>query len=106
MRTGAGDLALLHLPHDDASGFDTELLHVAGQIGVVPRQHRLAGRASVRLDDLRGETMPRWPGKPDVAGSGPIVRDGSQLMQLIALGETIAVLPAASAEHLRRDLVG
>ncbi|HTJ38842.1 MAG TPA: LysR family transcriptional regulator [Dactylosporangium sp.] len=102
LRTGEADMALLHLPHDDASGFDTELLHVDGQIAVLPQGHRLAGRRSIRLDDLTGETLPRWR---DVPGTGPVVRDGSQLMQLIALGETIALLPAASEAYLRRDLV-
>ncbi|GAA4249175.1 LysR family transcriptional regulator [Dactylosporangium darangshiense] len=102
LRTGEADMALLHLPHDDASGFDTELLHVDGQIAVLPQGHRLAGRRSIRLDDLSGETLPRWR---DVPGTGPVVRDGSQLMQLIALGETIALLPAASEAYLRRDLV-
>ncbi|MGI5238472.1 LysR family transcriptional regulator [Dactylosporangium sp. CA-139066] len=102
LRTGVADVALLHLPYDDASGFDTELLHVDGQVAVLRPEHPLAGRAAVRLDELEGETFPRWPGMP---GTGPLIRDGSQLMQLIALGETIALLPAASAEHLRRDLV-
>ncbi|MFD0575673.1 LysR family substrate-binding domain-containing protein [Dactylosporangium darangshiense] len=102
LRTGEADMALLHLPHDDASGFDTKLLHVDGQIAVLPQGHRLAGRRSIRLDDLSGETLPRWR---DVPGTGPVVRDGSQLMQLIALGETIALLPAASEAYLRRDLV-
>ena len=95
-------MALMHLPHDDVSGFDTELLHVAGQVAILPAGHRLAGRAALHLDDLHGETMPRWP---SMTGPGPVVRDSSQLMQLIALGQTIAVMPATAAAHLRRDLV-
>lgn len=102
LRTGAADMALLHLPHDDVSGFDTELLSVTGQVAILPSGHRLAGRTALRLDDLHGETMPRWP---SMTGSGPEVRDTSQLMQLIALGQTIAVMPATVTAHLRRDLV-
>jgi DNA-binding transcriptional LysR family regulator len=102
LRTGAADLALLHLPYDDASGFDTELLHVAGQVAILPSGHRLAGRTALRLDDLRGETMPRWPA---MTGPGPEVRDTSQLIQLIALGQTIALMPDTVTEHLGRDLI-
>ena len=46
--------------------------------------------------------MPRWP---STTGTGPVVRDSSQLMQLIALGQTIAVMPTTATAHLRRDLV-
>ncbi len=102
LRTGAADLALMHLPYDDVSGFDTELLHVAGQVAILPSGHRLAGQTALRLDDLRGETMPRWPA---MTGPGPQVRDTSQLMQLIALGQTIALMPDTVTERLRRDLV-
>jgi DNA-binding transcriptional LysR family regulator len=102
LRTGAADMALMHLPHDDLSGFDMELLHVGGQVAILPAGHRLAGRAALHLDDLHGETMPRWPA---MTGTGPVVRDTSQLMQLIALGQTIAIMPATITAHLRRDLV-
>jgi hypothetical protein len=65
----------------------------------------LAGRAGVRLADLHGEKMPRWPGMSEDDATGPVVRDGGQLMQLIALGRTIAVLPESVRTHLRHDLV-
>ncbi|GIG88761.1 LysR family transcriptional regulator [Plantactinospora endophytica] len=102
LRAGAVDMALMVLPYDDTSGFDTELLRIDGQIAILPAGHQLAGRPSVRLDDLQGETQPRWPGMP---GTGPVVRDAAQLMQLISLGETIAIVPAAAKAHLRHDLV-
>jgi DNA-binding transcriptional LysR family regulator len=105
LRDGRADAGLLHLPHDDPSGFDTEELLVEGQVVVLPRGHRLSGRASVRLADLAGETMPRWPGSPDDGDGRPLVRDAGQLMQLIALGRTVAVLPRSAAGHLREDLV-
>ncbi len=45
-------------------------------------------------------------GTPDLTPRpGPVVRDSSQLVQLIALGQTIAVMPATATAHLRRDLV-
>lgn len=41
---------------------------------------------------------------PDEGAAGPEVRDSAQLMQLIALGEVVAVLPESVVSHLRRDL--
>lgn len=38
--------------------------------------------------------------------SGPEVRDSGQLLQLIALGRTVAVLPESVLRLLRSDLVG
>ncbi|MGH3319754.1 MAG: LysR family transcriptional regulator [Streptosporangiaceae bacterium] len=105
LRDGRADAAFLHAPHDDLSGIDTEELLVQRQVAVLPAWHRLAGRDGVRLADLEGETMPRWPGMAADAASGPEVRDAGQLMQLIVLGHTIAVLPESAVGHVRRDLV-
>jgi DNA-binding transcriptional LysR family regulator len=41
----------------------------------------------------------------DEMAPGPLVRQGGQLLQLIALGKTIAVLPESVRRHLRDDLV-
>ena len=101
LRDGRADVAFLHRPHDDMSGFDTEELVSLRAVAVLPSTHRLAGKRSLRLADLDGETMPRWPG---MAGDGPEVRDSAQLMQLIALGRTIAVLPESVRDHLRAGL--
>jgi len=102
LRDGRADVAFLHTPHDDMSGFDTEELLTLRQVAVLPETHRLARKRSVRLADLDGETTPRWPG---MAGDGPEVRDSAQLMQLVALGATIAVLPESVRDHLRGGLV-
>lgn len=105
LRDGRADLGLLHLPYNDIDGLDVEELLVERQVVVLPREHRLAGQSSVCLADLRGETMPRWPGVPAGELTGPVVHDPGQLMQLIALGRTIAVLPESVLGHLRADLV-
>jgi DNA-binding transcriptional LysR family regulator len=102
LRDGRADVALLHLPWDDVSGFDTEQLLVEGAVAVLPAGHRLAGQPNLRMADLDGETFPRWPG---MAGPGPEVRDTGQLMQLIAVGQIIAVLPSSVRRQLRTDLV-
>jgi DNA-binding transcriptional LysR family regulator len=40
-----------------------------------------------------------------MSGDGPEVRDSAQLMQLIALGRTIAVLPESARTSLNAGLV-
>ncbi len=109
LRDGRADVALLHLPFDSAAGLDTEELSTEGQVVVLPAGHALAGRACLRMTDvaaLPGLPMPRWPRSdgtyPD--GSGPRVRDNTQLYQLIALGRASAVLPESCRSHLSRDL--
>ena len=105
LRDGRADVGLLHSPFDDLSGFDAEELLVEGMVAVLPRGHRLAGRDSLRLADLDGEPLPRWPGKSPSGATGPLVQDPAQLLQLIALERTIAVLPESVRHDLRRELV-
>ena len=102
LRDGRADVALLHGPYDDMSGFDTEELLTQRTVAVLPRTHRLANRPSLQMADLDGEKLPHWPGK---AGDGPEIRDSAQLMQLIALGRTIAVLPESVRENLHAGIV-
>lgn len=102
LRDGRADVGLLHRPHNDLSGLDTEDLLVERQVVVLPARHQLAGRTRVRLADLEHETMPRWPG---TSGDGPVVNDSGQLMQLVALGRLVAVLPESVLGQLRQDLV-
>jgi len=109
LRDGRADVALLHLPFDSTAGLDTEQLCTEGQVVVLPAGHPLTGRAHLRMADvtaLSGLPMPRWPDRdgtyPD--GPGPQVRDHAQLLQLIALGRTVAVLPESCRAQLHRDL--
>ncbi|CAB4936085.1 MAG: LysR family transcriptional regulator [Actinobacteria bacterium] len=94
LRDGRADVALLHRPFDDLVGLDVEDLGTEGQLAVLPAGHPLTGRTDVVLADLAdlpGLPAARWPGHP--AGPGPQIRDHAQLLQLIALGRTYAVLP-------------
>jgi DNA-binding transcriptional LysR family regulator len=102
LREGEADAALLRLPHDDTEGFAYEELLTEREVAILPRTHRLAGRESITMADLRGEQLPRWPGHPP--NGGPLVRDSAQLLQLIALGRTIAVLPPSATHYLRTDV--
>jgi DNA-binding transcriptional LysR family regulator len=105
LRDGRADVAMLYGPRENLTGFATEELLVEEQVVVLPHGHRLAGRAAVSVADLRGETMPRWPHLPPDGADGPEVQDAGQLMQLIALGQVVAVLPESVRGQLRHDLV-
>ena len=102
LRDGRADMAFLHSPHDELNGFDTEELLTLRSVALLRRGHRLSSRRSLQLKDLEGEPMPRWPG---MTNDGPEIRDTSQLMQLIALGRLVAVVPESARADLRPDLV-
>ncbi len=100
LRDGRADVGLLYVPFDDLDGLAHETLHTEGRVVVVPAGHRLAGQPSVCLSDLEGETLPSWKGVPAGNGTGPEVADVVQLLHMITLGRTIAVLPRSLVEPL------
>ncbi|MEU1211515.1 LysR family transcriptional regulator [Streptomyces sp. NPDC005791] len=109
LRDGRADVALLHRPFDATAGFDTEDVSTEGQIAVLPAWHDLAGRSGVHLAEistLPGLPMPRWPRAdgtyPD--GTGPQVRDHTQLLQLVALGRAVMIAPESCRAQLGGDL--
>lgn len=102
LREGHADAALLRFPHDEAEGLAHEELLTEQDAAILPRTHRLADRESLTMSELADEQFPQWPGHPP--NGGPLVRDSAQLMQLIALGRTIALLPASTGRHLREEL--
>lgn len=106
LRDGRADVALLHRPFDSTTGLDSEVLSTEGQVAVLPAGHPLSERPELRqadVDALRDLPQPRWPrvdgSYPD--GPGPQVRDHQQLLQLIGLGRTVAVLPESVQAQLR-----
>ncbi|SCX59588.1 DNA-binding transcriptional regulator, LysR family [Klenkia marina] len=108
LRDGRADVALLHRPFDDLAGLDVEELGTEGQIAVLPAGHELGTRPELVLADLDGVPglpAPRWPGPSGVtSGPGPQVRDHAQLLQLIGLGRTFAVLPDSVRGQLPEGL--
>lgn len=102
LREGQADAALLRFPHDDPEGFAYEELLTEQDVAVLPNTHRLADRTSLTMADLAGERLPQWPGSPP--NGGPAIRDNAQLMQLIALGRTIALLPGSCEQHVHANL--
>ncbi|MFC4007506.1 LysR family transcriptional regulator [Nonomuraea purpurea] len=99
LRDGRADVAFLHSPYEDLTGFDSEPLRVEASIAILSSGHRLAGRAFVRLADLDDDPTPCWPGQQRE------ISDPATLMQLVALGRLIAVGPESVRDQLRRDLV-
>ncbi|MGW4769639.1 LysR family transcriptional regulator [Nocardia sp. NPDC004278] len=98
LREGKADAALLYAPPDDVRGLDTEMLLSDAPVAVLPVSHPLAHRACLRMADLAGENLHKHPTDANAAGSI------SELMHLIALRRTVAVLPRSLTTPLREDL--
>ena len=105
LRDGRADVGLLYVPFDDLDGLAHEVLHIEGRVAIVPSGHRLAGRGSVQMSDLEGETLPGWKGIPGGDGDGPEVADVLQLLHMITLRRMIAVLPRSLVEPVEAGLV-
>lgn len=106
LRTGRADVALLHRPYDTVTGFDCEDLYTEQQVLVLPTGHPLANRSQMSMAEINALTdlpLPRWPRRDGTyrEGPGPQVRDHTQLLQLIALGRTCAVMPESLRAQLR-----
>ncbi|SEG93160.1 DNA-binding transcriptional regulator, LysR family [Actinacidiphila yanglinensis] len=109
VRDGRADVALLYAPFDDLSGLDHETLAVEGRVAILPPGHRLASRPELTMADLEHETLPRWKGV-DWTGvpegeDGPEIADAAQMVHLIQLGRTLAVLPRSLARPEHPGLV-
>lgn len=104
LRDGRADAALLYSPADDLSGLDTEPLLTEPLMAVLPASHPLATRASLRTADLRDENVHGRPGSPTGSEAGPEAGSLTELLQLVALGQTVAMVPRFVTTPLRHDL--
>ncbi|MET1133750.1 MAG: LysR family transcriptional regulator [Aeromicrobium sp.] len=109
LRDGRADVAILHRPFDDTSGFDADTLLVEDQVLILPAGHPESTRASMTVAEatsIPGLPMPRWPrldgSYPD--GPGPELRDLTQVLQLVRLGRAAIVLPDSARDNLRDGL--
>lgn len=75
------------------------------QVAALPLHHRLAASAALVLADLDGEPLVLRAGAGPQEINGSPVRDVGQLMQLVALGQAIAVVPESARRHVRPDVV-
>lgn len=116
LRDGRADVALVSRPFDDR-GLETERLYEEPRVAALPIGHELAARDVLCADDLAGIPAPRWnranvaernywAARPDESVDGPIVQDSSQLLEVVAFGQAIALVPRSMAErHIRPDVV-
>jgi DNA-binding transcriptional LysR family regulator len=108
LRQGLADVALLYEPFDQ-EGLAFELLIEEPRLVALPTAHPLAGYELVSLSQLEHEFAPTpgpyvWQVRtPDGVGTLPRVRDISHLLQLVELGEIVAMLPASVAVRFLRD---
>jgi DNA-binding transcriptional LysR family regulator len=107
LRDGRADVAILHQPFDDLSGFDTDVLTVEDQVLILPAGHPASTRTSMTVAEATSILpMPKWPNLdgtyPD--GPGPELRDLTQILQLIRLGRAAIVLPESARDNLRDGL--
>ena len=92
------------------------VLYTEPRVLVVASSHRLAGRASVTLDDFADEPIPTFPDpawnafwrldpRPDgrPVPDGPLVKTFQDKIELIAAGDAVAIMPAGD-DTLRSDL--
>ena len=116
LRDGRADVALVGCPGNN-DGLDVEVLFTERRVAALPAGHELAGRAALACADFAGRATPFWPDSSaadraywsgqDVTGGvvtpGPEVRDSAQLLETVALGQAIALLPASITEWRSRD---
>jgi len=105
LRDGRADVAILHQPFDDISGFDVDVLRVEDQVLVLPASHPTSRATSLTVADARSIPdlpPPRWPRLDGTypEGPGPELRDLTQVLQLVRLGRASIMLPESSRASL------
>jgi LysR family transcriptional regulator, benzoate and cis,cis-muconate-responsive activator of ben and cat genes len=116
LRDGRADLALIGTPYD-RRGIHLEELTSEPRVAALPAGHELVRRRVLYCRDLAGLPFPDWPGADederdywsgrDVHGGpvapGPAAGDSSQIIEAVALGRTVALIPASLAGYNRRS---
>ena len=105
LRDGRADVAILHRPFDDTSGFDVDELGVEEQVLILPSGHPASTRSSMTVAEatsIPDLPLPRWPNLDGTypEGPGPELRDLTQVLQLVRLGRTAIILPESARANL------
>ncbi|GAB3148357.1 LysR family transcriptional regulator [Amycolatopsis stemonae] len=100
------DVAVVRLPLR-AAQLHVTVLYDEPRVLLLPRDHRLAGKESVTLDDIADEPLPRvldaeWDAfwrvdpRPDgrPAPGGPLIDAIEDKIELVASGQAVAIIPA------------
>ncbi len=119
VRDGRADVALLGCP-GDLEGLDVEVIFTEARIAALPKDHELTARPALTCADLAGLPTPQWRGSSaaeraywagqDVRGGrvapGPRIEELSQVLDVVARGQAVALLPRSVSERNRRaDIV-
>ena len=122
LREGRIDLGFVSLPLD-AEGLVTQTTHRVRLFVALPEEHALAGRETIRLEELSGEAYTLWPrhlspGSYDQlfalfarAGFGPpVMMEGGlpstrTVLGMVAAGLTIALIDPVMAQMATRGVV-
>lgn len=118
LRDGTADVALVRLPCD-LTDLDSEPLFTEPRIAALSSMHKLAESERLSLSDLAQEPTPRWvnadptqraywKGQDGTAQGkdereGPYVSNMGQLLDVVALGQAVAYLPASVTKRYAQD---
>jgi LysR family transcriptional regulator, benzoate and cis,cis-muconate-responsive activator of ben and cat genes len=113
IRRGDADVALAGSPFDPR-GLDFEPLTTEPRLAALPVTHPLARHTVLNRADLAGEPVPRWTNwtpldraywSYDGSPEGPEVASVSQMLDIVSLGQAVALVPqSVAAANPRPDL--
>nr|BFE37324.1 hypothetical protein GCM10010200_095750 [Actinomadura rugatobispora] len=115
VRDGRADVAIAAC--FDGHGLETRLLTTEPRVAALTSGHELAGRDVLSTADLIAEPAPRWSvpavvdrdhwlGSPDRPADGPVVEDIAQMLEVVALGQAVALVPSSlAARNIRPDVI-
>ncbi|MEV0953572.1 LysR substrate-binding domain-containing protein [Promicromonospora sp. NPDC050249] len=113
LHDGRADVSYLRRPFD-AAGLSTELLFSEPRVVMLPAKHELATATGVLMNDLAAEHLLQDPAAvPEWAAiaaemrrrRGParsLSRTVEEKLELVAVGQGIAILPLSTAQFYRR----
>ncbi|RSM67790.1 LysR family transcriptional regulator [Kibdelosporangium aridum] len=114
VRDGRADVAIAACV--DGHGLEIEPLATEPRVAALAAGHDLAKREVLSTADLIAEPAPRWSdprvvdrdywlGNPARPADGPVVQDSAQLLEVVALGQAVALVPASlAALNVRPDV--
>ena len=117
LRDGRADVSIVRLPIDQ-QGLTVRPLFDEPRLAMLPADHRLAGKPSLRIADLADDhllqdpdAVPEWRDvalelRDGTAGRVPIFQSVEEKLEHVAAGNGISVLPLSTATfYTRPDVV-